>query len=195
MRQDISKMKLRGFSLAEVLIAMVIIAILTIASLAVYTSQIQRARDVERRNDITRIKALLDTIIGEYGAPPGEDSASRKLKKREDCKQRTKLLDCFQALQLSTEDDLNELFADPSQGILNDRAADKRYGYLYGANENSFRICTMLEDQGSSDLNAKYSGEKEINEGAFDNLYCINNIAIGGKEINEVVVLDHPFNE
>lgn len=187
---------LRGFSLAEVLIAIVIIAILTLGSLAVYTTQIQKARDTERRNDITRIKGLLDTVIGEYGAPPGEDSQSRKLKRIDPCRQQSKLLDCFKELKLSTENDLDNLFGDPSQGIQNDRIDGERlYGYLYGANKNSYKICTMLEDQGSSDLTTSYSGSPDADRGEDDKLYCIDNIVTGGEEINEVTRLDHSFDQ
>lgn len=189
-----SRRSLPGFSLAEVLIAIVIIAILTIGSLAVYSSQIQKARDTERRNDITRMKGLLDTVIGEYGAPPGEDTQSRKLKQIDDCKAKAKLIDCFKELKVSTEDDLDNLFADPSQGIQNDRISDERlYGYLYGANKNSYKICTMLEDQGASDLNTKYSGAPNPSRSEEDKLYCIDNIVTGGEPINEVVRMDHPF--
>lgn len=185
---------MRGFSLAEVLIAIVIIAILTIGSLAVYSSQIAKARDTERRNDVTRIKGLLDTVIGEYGAPPGEDVQSRKLKQIDDCKVKTNLLDCFKELRVSTEDDLDNLFADPSQGIQNDRVEGERlYGYLYGSNRNSFKICAMLEDQGSSDLNTQYSGTPDPSRSENDKLYCIDNVVTGGEPINEVVRLEHPF--
>lgn len=185
---------LPGFSLAEVLIAIVIIAILTLGSLSVYTSQIQKARDTERRNDVTRIKGLLDTVIGEYGAPPGEDTQSRKLKKVDVCRQKSQLLDCFQALQLSTADDLDNMFADPSQGIQNDRIDGERlYGYLYGSNKNSYKICAMLEDQGSSDLNTSYSGTPDPDSSENDKVICIDNVVTGGEEITEVVRLDHPF--
>ncbi|MGE3278898.1 MAG: prepilin-type N-terminal cleavage/methylation domain-containing protein [Candidatus Altimarinota bacterium] len=194
--QPFLRKPLRGFSLAEVLIAIVIIAILTIGSLAVYSSQIAKARDTERRNDVTRIKGLLDTVIGEYGAPPGEDVQSRKLKQVEDCKVKTKLLDCFKELRVSTEDDLDNLFADPSQGIQNDRVEGERlYGYLFGSNRNSFKICAMLEDQGSSDLNTQYSGAADPARSENDKLYCIDNIVTGGEPINEVVRLEHPFDE
>jgi len=192
--RTVSRRYLRGFSLAEVLIAIVIIAILTIGSLAVYSSQIQKARDTERRNDVTRIKGLLDTVVGEYGAPPGEEVQSRKLKQIDDCKARAKLLDCFKELQVSTEDDLDNLFADPSQGIQNDRVEGERlYGYLYGSNRNSFKICAMLEDQGSSDLNTKYSGAADPARSENDKLYCIDNVVTGGEPITEVVRVDHPF--
>lgn len=185
---------LPGFSLAEVLIAIVIIAILTLGSLSVYTTQIQKARDTERRNDITRIKGLLDTVIGEYGAPPGEDSQSRKLKKVDVCRQKTSLLDCFKELQLSTENDLDALFADPSQGIQNDRIDGERlYGYLYGSNKNSYKICAMLEDQGAADLNASYSGSPDPDRSENDKVICIDNVVTGGEEITEVTRIDHPF--
>lgn len=191
----LSRSSMRGFSLAEVLIAIVIIAILTIGSLSVYSTQIQKARDTERRNDITRIKALLDTVIGEYGAPPGEAAKSRKLKNKAKCDARNTLLDCFKTLKISTDSDLDEMFADPSIGILNDRVTggDIRYGYRYGSNENSYKICTMLEDQGSSDLNFAYDGRGEPASTAYDNLYCITNTATGGQPVQELVNLEHPF--
>jgi prepilin-type N-terminal cleavage/methylation domain-containing protein len=189
----VSRKHLRGFSLAEVLIAIVIIAILTIGSLAVYSSQIAKARDTERRNDVTRIKGLLDTVIGEYGSPPGDQVKSRKLRNVSGCNATNDLLKCFNSLQLSTEDDLDQLFLDPSQGIVNDRSGGtETYGYLYASNENSYKICAMFENQGAPDLNFDYSGTESKDLNAYNNLFCIEHKAIGGEDAGEVAPLTPP---
>ena len=191
--RTVSRKHLRGFSLAEVLIAIVIIAILTIGSLAVYSSQIAKARDTERRNDVVRISGLLDTIIGEYGSPPGDKVKSRKLKGIAGCNTPNDLLKCFTTLQISTDEDLNQLFLDPSQGILNDRnGGTKTYGYLYASNENSYRVCAMFENQGAPDLNFDNTGTKEKESSSYNKLFCVGDKAIGGQEVGPVVALIPP---
>lgn len=164
----------RAFSLAEVLIAIVIITILTIGSMAVYSSQLGKARDTERGNDLARIKLLIDQIIGEYGSPPSTAVAARKLKDTP-CKTNKDLYKCFQYLKISTDDDIREMFLDPSQGIANNRSASVAvYGYRYNADQNSYKICVMPEDQSSKLLNAKLSGEDGSDASKNDNLYCLS---------------------
>ncbi len=165
-----------GFSLAEVLIAIVIITILTIGSLAVYSSQIAKARDTERVNDITRIKGALDVFIGDYGLPPNPDiNNARRIRNAEIKTTCTgaSLYDCFKLIGASSDTDLYEMLTDPSQGIKNNQVSgDVRYGYLYVGDENSYKICAMLENQGSKLLNYNYEGTGASEAGGGDNIYC-----------------------
>ncbi len=165
-----------GFSLAEVLIAIVIITILTVGSLAGYSMQLGRARDTERSNDISRIKLLLDQFVAEYGAPPGKDNKARRLKKAE-CKADGQLLECFKALQLSTDEDLTEMFLDPSDGI-QIPGVTETFAYKYASTQNSYVICATLEDQNAGILNSDKDGKDALGS-TPDNMYCLRYIAPG----------------
>ncbi|MDZ4217376.1 MAG: prepilin-type N-terminal cleavage/methylation domain-containing protein [Candidatus Gracilibacteria bacterium] len=180
---------LRGFSLAEVLIAIVIITILTIGSLAVYSSQLGKARDTERGNDISRIKLNLDEIVARYGAPPGADNKSRRL--TDDCKSNTAdLWGCFTALKLSSIEDLKEMLLDPSADIKIPGTVDS-FIYKYGANDNSYSICATLEDQQSSLINSNKDGGTSLST-TSDNMYCLRYTAPGGTEVIVVEPITDP---
>lgn len=191
---------LRGFSIAEVLIAIVIITILTIGSIAVYSAQLQKARDTERKADLDRIRGYLDEIVGRFGSPPGTDPKSKKLKKIEECKTDSDLFKCFEKLQLSTEDDLIALLTDPRQDVNNDRAtgSNTEYSYYFGSTENSYRICSMLEDQGAIDiLNFKNDGVTEIDgttvtHSGQDDMYCIDFLQPGGTPVSSIKKVAEP---
>jgi len=190
---------LRGFSLAEVLIAIVIITILTIGSIAVYSTQLAKARDTERTNDVARIKLMLDQFVAEYGLPPNPDIAdakrvSRNTKVKDNCAALDTLYKCFSKINYSSKEDLLELFSDPSQGIPNNQASPPQpYGYLYGADQNTYKICTMLEDQASKMLNSTYAGAEGA-AGSNDDLYCISYTPPGvASPVAAVTLMDDPF--
>lgn len=177
---DSSSLRFRssaGFSLAEVLIAIVIITILTIGSLAVYSAQLGRARDTERTNDISRIKLLLDQFVAQYGVPPGSGADKARRLKKNECKTDNTLFECFDALQFSTTEDLKEMLLDPSDGI-QIAGATGPYGYKYSSSENSYVICATLEDQNASIINSDKDG-KDVLGTTADNMYCLRYIAPG----------------
>lgn len=161
---------LRGFSLAEVLIAIVIITILTIGSIAVYSSQLGKARDTERGNDIARIKLNLDTIVGQYGAPPNAAPKVRKMPAA--CKTDTDLLGCYRELALSSVEDIDAMMTDPSQDNTIPGTSET-YNYKYASNANSYVICATLENQKSAQINADSKGKKLAGAStALNNMYC-----------------------
>lgn len=191
MRHTLSH-SVRGFSLAEVLIAIVIITILTIGSIAVYSSQLAKARDTERVNDISRIKLFLDTIVGQYGAPPKLGMKARKIPA--ECKVDTDLYKCFKKLQLSSKEDLVSLFLDPSDGITIPGTTEP-FLYKYGSNSNSYSICTTLESQSSSLINADASGNTSaaLDSNKTNNMYCERYTAPGDPTgVTSVKAIDDP---
>ena len=187
-----------GFSMAEILIAIVIITILTIASISVYTAQIQKARDTERKNDVAKVAGFVDEIIAKFGIPPMENPSTRR-KLPADCAltaANPDLLKCFKKLKMSTDEDLKAVLSDPLQGTLNQRtsgAGDRTYGYFYGADQNAYKICTMMEDQGAYDiLNSNYEGTTEqFADGKNDNLFCVK-FNSGGNEHSGVSKIVDP---
>lgn len=179
-----------GFSLAEVLIAIVIITILTVGSIAVYSLQLAKARDTERSNDIARIKLLVDQVVAEYGAPPSASTTARRMPAA--CKTDTDLFGCFTALRLSNQEDLTELVLDPSDGV-QIPGSDQSYQYKYGANENAYSVCTTLEDQGSRLLNANNSGASSDPDGSNStDMYCIRYTPPGAESVDIVEEIDPP---
>jgi prepilin-type N-terminal cleavage/methylation domain-containing protein len=184
------KKGLRGFSLAEVLIAIVIITILTIGSIAVYSLQLAKARDTERTNDLARMKLFVDQVVAEYGAPISDSTTARKMPQA--CKTATDLYGCFTALRLSNVEDLTELVLDPSDGVAIP-GSDKTYRYKYGANENAYTICTTMEDQGSRLLNSDTNGAiAEANASNSNDMYCIRYTPPGATQVLAVQEIDEP---
>ncbi len=184
------KRGLRGFSLAEVLIAIVIITILTIGSIAVYSLQLAKARDTERTNDLARMKLLVDQVVAEYGAPPSDVTTARRMP--QDCKTSTDLFGCFTALRLSNVEDLTELVLDPSDGVAIP-GSDRTYKYKYAANENAYSICTTLEDQGSRLLNSDTNGAvSDANGSNSTDMYCIRYTPPGATQVLSVQEIDEP---
>lgn len=187
---SLPRKKLRGFSLAEVLIAIVIITILTIGSIAVYSLQLAKARDTERSNDLARMKLLVDQVVAEYGAPPSDSTTARRMPQA--CKTSTDLFGCFTALRLSNVEDLTELVLDPSNGV-SIPGSDKTYAYKYGANANAYSVCTTLEDQGSRLLNADANGaDAEPNIDNSTDMYCIRYTPPGAEAVLSVSEIDEP---
>jgi type II secretory pathway pseudopilin PulG len=184
------KKALPGFSLAEVLISIVIITILTIGSIAVYSLQLAKARDTERTNDLARMKLFVDQVVAEYGAPPSESTTARRMPQA--CKTGSDLFGCFTALRLSNVEDLTELVLDPSDGVAIP-GSDKTYQYKYGSNENAYSVCTTLEDQGSRLLNSDTGGgvaDSNINNST--DMYCIRYTPPGATQVVSVQEIDEP---
>ena len=60
----------RGFTLIELLVVITIIGILATGATAVYTSQIQKARDTTRLNDIKTLQSGIEQIFQDKGIYP-----------------------------------------------------------------------------------------------------------------------------
>ncbi|MDF2379305.1 MAG: type II secretion system protein [Candidatus Gracilibacteria bacterium] len=176
---DRSQLRFRsasGFSLAEVLIAIVIITILTIGSLAVYSSQLGRARDTERGNDLSRIKLYLDQFIAQYGSPPGPNNSARRLKE-DACKGSFHLMKCFQNLEYSSAEDIKEMMRDPSDQVPVPNETGKKYVYYYGSTPNSYTICSFLEDTKSNFINSDANGAEKTD--GTGTAFCLRYLAPG----------------
>lgn len=60
----------RGFTLIELLVVITIIGILATGATTVYTSQIQKARDTTRINDIKALSAGIEQVYQDKGEYP-----------------------------------------------------------------------------------------------------------------------------
>jgi prepilin-type N-terminal cleavage/methylation domain-containing protein len=60
----------KGFTLIELLVVITIIGILATGAVATYTSQIQKARDTTRTNDIKALQAGIEQVYQDAGNYP-----------------------------------------------------------------------------------------------------------------------------
>jgi len=60
----------KGFTLIELLVVITIIGILATGATTVYTSQIQKARDTTRINDIKALQSAVEQVYQDSGEYP-----------------------------------------------------------------------------------------------------------------------------
>ncbi|MFH0837974.1 MAG: type II secretion system protein [Patescibacteria group bacterium] len=150
-----------GFTFVELLVVIVIMAVL-VASTANYlfSQGGSKARDIERKNDMKQVAALLEQFNSSYGEPPSSEVKNRKIKDRApDCEgvgDYKLLMKCFKSLKYAQADGLASMAEDPKEGIEND--GGNEYRYLYGADNNGWKVCALLENQTDPDLNDSYEG-------------------------------------
>ena len=164
-----------GFTFVELLVVIVIMAVLVAATANYLFSQGgSKARDIERKNDMKQVAALVEQFMSSYGEPPNPDVKNRKVQERtsecasvSDYKQ---LMNCFRVLKYAEADGLISLAEDPKEGIEND--SGNIYKYLYGADNNGWKVCALLENQTDPDLNDNYEGSGEYGDDG-GRTYCV----------------------
>jgi len=167
-----------GFTFVELLVVIVIMAVLVAATANYLFSQGgSKARDTERKTEIKQVAALLEQFNASFGEPPNTDPKNRSLTTKSmysDCRaigDYKTLMKCFKALRYIEGDGLEKLTLDPKEGIENTEGKHE-FKYLYASNNNSWKVCALLENQTDVDLNANYEGKSgEVDEG--DRLYCL----------------------
>ncbi|MBN1259016.1 prepilin-type N-terminal cleavage/methylation domain-containing protein [Candidatus Peregrinibacteria bacterium] len=164
-----------GFTFVELLVVIVIMAVLVAASANYLFSQGgSKARDTERKNDIGQVAALVEQFVAAYGEPPNENVKSRKIRgkisKCENVADYKALLKCFKTLKYTEGEGLIKLTEDPKEGIENPEGNEHRY--LYGADNNGWKLCSLLENQTDPDLNDDYSGSGSYGEEG-SRTYCV----------------------
>ena len=65
----------KGFTLIELLVVITIIGILATGATATYTSQIQKARDTSRVNDIKAVQSWVEQYYGDNASYPAQASS------------------------------------------------------------------------------------------------------------------------
>ncbi len=164
-----------GYTFVELLVVIVIMAVLVASSANYLFSQGgSKARDTERKNEINQIAALVTQFENSYGEPPNGSLKNRKIKgKITDCETVSNyksLVKCFMALKYIEGDAVAKLAEDPKEGI--DNGKGKIHHYLYGADNNGWKICSLLENQTDPDLNDGYEGSGTYGEDG-SRTYCL----------------------
>ncbi len=164
-----------GFTFVELLVVIVIMAVL-VAATANYLFGLGglKARDTERKGTLRQVAALIEQFNAAYGEPPNPAVKSRKIKGRvQECEtvgDYKAMMKCFKTLKYIEGEGLLSLAEDPKEGIENDEG--NVYQYLYGASNNAWKVCALMENQTDPDLNDNYSGEGIYGE-ENGRTYCI----------------------
>ncbi len=188
-----------GFTFVELLVVIVIMAVLIAGAANYLFSQGgSKARDTERKNEIKQVAALIEQFVSSYGEPPNSDMKNRQIKERaQECAAVSGYKDaikCFKVLQYIEGEGVSSLVEDPKEGIEND--AGHIYQYLYAADNNGWKLCTLLENQTDPDLNDNYSGSGVYGEegdrthcvvSSNRNLEDIQNVEAGSTSIEELL--------
>ncbi|MEA2056738.1 MAG: hypothetical protein U9O78_03480 [Patescibacteria group bacterium] len=112
--------KMQGMTVIEVLIVVVIIALLVIMSIFVYQKQLAKAHDVERKDDLEKLKIAFEDYYNDNSCYPAPEV----------------LLDCNQDTLAPY---INEIPCDPQTG------ESYRFFSLYGNTCRGYKILTNLE--------------------------------------------------
>ncbi len=167
-----------GYTFVELLVVIVIMAVLVAASANYLFAQGgSKARDTERKSEIKQIAALVEQFVAAYGEPPNPSVKNRKVQNTSwlgDCKSvkdYKSLMKCFKALKYIGGEGLEKLTFDPKEEIENEQG--KVYNYMYAADNNGWKICSLLENQTDPDLNANYEGKKSDGISEGERTYCV----------------------
>lgn len=167
-----------GFTFVELLVVIVIMAVLIAATANFLFSQGGvKARDAERKNDLKQVAALIEQFVSSYGEPPNPSPRNRELNTVafiSDCKSVTTykdLMKCFKQLKYVEGDGVVNLTLDPKEGIKYDGGSD--HYYLYGADNNGWKVCALLENQTDPDLNGNYTGGPLGTTAEGSRTYCV----------------------
>jgi len=156
-----------GFTFVELLVVIVIMAVLIAATANYLFSQGgSKARDTERKNEVKQTAALIEQFVSSYGEPPNSNMKNRQIKVRaEKCASVSgykDLMACFKDLKYVEGEGVAKLAEDPKEAIEN--KSGNIYQYLYAADNNGWKLCTLLENQADPDLNDDYSGSGTYGE-------------------------------
>lgn len=188
-----------GFTFVELLVVIVIMAVLVAASANYLFSQGgSKARDIERKNELKQAAALIEQFVSSYGEPPNSDMKNRQIKTRaEECASTSgykDLIYCFKILKYVEGEAVANIAEDPKEGIENNMGSI--YQYLYAADNNGWKLCTLLENQTDPDLNDDYAGSGIFGEEG-NRTHCvvssnrkldeIQNVEAGSVSVEELV--------
>jgi general secretion pathway protein G len=71
--------RIGGFTLMEMMIVVSIIMILSVVGMANFSFSRQKARDAQRKNDLSQIVRALETYVNDFGSYPADDGGGQIL--------------------------------------------------------------------------------------------------------------------
>jgi len=190
-----------GFTFVELLVVIVIMAVLVAGTANFLFAQGgAKARDIERKNDMKQVAAMVEQFSTSYGEPPNSALKNRKLGQRTpECAAATgykDLLLCFKKLRYVEGEGIEKLAEDPKEGITSEDPGNHEYYYQYAADNNGWKLCALLENQTDPDLNDSYNGSGEYGDDG-SRAYClvssnrkltdINDVTPGGTSIDTLL--------
>lgn len=168
--------KKAGFTLIELLVVITIIGILATGGVAVYTGQIQKARDTVRIQDVSALKSAVEQFYGDKSEYPVADATITGFsgvsiymsKIPQDPKSWT-LTAAWQAANGSALDYVYNVAADPSSNVI----------------RQIYEISTALENAGNAGSKAVNSADKwndgnRLEVGAYMDVVGTTNAAVRG---------------
>lgn len=168
-----------GMTLIEMLIVITVIGILSALILNALTGVVgPQARDSVRMKKVQEIATLIEDLQGRFHVPPIPGTTRPGLKYPAPCDgtDHSKLAECFVKMQIgSGAEAVAELFTVPKHQV-NVGNTQSHYAIYYKATENSYKICTFLENQGAfehlnaTNTGATLTGATSENEA---NMYCL----------------------
>lgn len=189
-RLSLLKSNTSGFTFVELLVVIVIMAVLIAASANyLFSTGGAKARDVERKNEMKQVAALLEEFVSSFGSPPNPNlpTTTNRIKNAltdpNKCKVANSgdnwdaLIACLVEAGSIGGDGAVKLKEDPKEDAKNDQ--DKTYRYYYKAGQTVWKVCALLENQKDPDINDDGNGNANPAEGS--GLYCLVTM---NKELN-----------
>ncbi|MDD3646645.1 MAG: prepilin-type N-terminal cleavage/methylation domain-containing protein [Candidatus Gracilibacteria bacterium] len=143
-----------GFTLIELLVVITIIGILSTGAVSVYTSQIQKARDTTRINDIKALQSGIEQFYQDTSVYPQGGA------------------DWLGNGSTSVMDYLPNLAEDPKH---NQTCNGSRCGYVYnvgddsvGIQQGSYEVSTAFENQGNVDNKAAQAQDNGLDNSRLE---------------------------
>lgn len=183
-----------GFTFVELLVVIVIMAVLIAASANyLFSTGGAKSRDVERKNEMKQMAALITEFVSSYGSPPNAKlpvtvprikrglSDPSKCKITNDQASYDNLIDCMVIAGSIGGDGAEKLKYDPKEGVSNDTSI--LFDYRYAASENAWKLCALLENQKDPDINDDGDGDATITAGK--GMYCL---VTQNRELSDVTI-------
>jgi len=132
---NVSKKMKKGFTLIELLVVMAIIAVLTLIALVSFRNVQIKARDGQRKNDLSQLQRSLELHLNDYRVYPSSSGGS--------------IVVDGVTLNWKTRSAAGSMFVDSEGTVyMKELVGDPRNtpNYCYSSDGASFQICANLEN-------------------------------------------------
>jgi len=156
-KQIMSKQKLYGFTLMELMIVMVLLGILTMVGISSFQSSQLKGRDARRKADLSNISLALEAYFNDQGKYPADDGNG-------------KIKACYP--DNLTVCEWGSVFKDKNETIYmimmpKDPASQLHYYYDAGTNGLSYQLYARLENLQDISLILGLDGKPQVYSGTI----------------------------